>query len=382
MFLSYPMKRLIVLLAACVCVCYSNAQIRFTAGVVSVSGSCNTMEDKISVQVVKSRAEHLSSIEFPDCATCESLRQDFLKGYKSSNCSVRVYATPCCGGLDGGNSNAFSDPNVLGLSQGTSSFSSNPAIEVQDWAEDNEELLKILGGKEPVKHEIIMDNGYVFSAHMPGTITQFVNEDIIGTSASSSLSGVTIPDEYINGNKSFQSKGPWEWYSDDLDKLKIDMKPIDLSDLLADLARYGYEREKTIVLGDIDDIADIGKNIAGLLMNSKVGFLPGALMDIAINLIAEDVKAGYLGYKGEIVDATDIFINTLDKSTADIIGDYTSDVYSEGVVKLGGTGVFGVPVSETHANAGITGVNKVLSIGSIGSSIKSIINRHSNNYDY
>jgi hypothetical protein len=105
-------------------------------------------------------------------------------------------------------------------------------------------------------------------------------------------------------------------------------------------------------------------------------------MDIAINLIAEDVKAGYLGYKGEIVDATDIFINTLDKSTADIIGDYTSDVYSEGVVKLGGTGVFGVPVSETHANAGITGVNKVLSIGSIGSSIKSIINRHSNNYDY
>ena len=383
-------KGILFVLSTLVFYGFSNAQIRFSASF-SSSGDCNgSLGGRVMLGMAQGECDHYNNERtFTSCEECNQVRDMFLSGGGTNTqygCTIHYYATPCmpCGGNGSGleSGESLGEANVLGLLEGTSFFSSNPANEVQDWAEDNEELLKILGGEKPVRHEFISDNGYVFSAHMPGTITQFINEDIAGSSSSSSSVGVAIPDEYLRGNKPFQSKDPWEWYSDDLNKLKIDMKPIDLSDLLADLARYEYEHNKDVFLGDVDDAANILKEISSLLMSSKVGVIPGALLDGVINILAEDVKATYLGVHGETIDGIDFILNALNRSAVEILGDWSSDVFSEGAVNLGATGAFGIPVVETHANAGITGANKVLSIGSIGSSINSIINRHSNNYDY
>lgn len=375
-----------------ICVCVSNAQVKYTATITGYGGNCNSVSDGgvntglLWIRVVESRVNHANTTEYPDCATCEQIRSALTGALSSYGCIVYVTTTPCtpCGGVNGfGNSIISEEPSVIGLSQGTSFFSSNPANEIQDWAEDNEELLRILGGEETHRSEIVMENGYVFSAHMPGTIDRFIKTDELArTDALGTGSGAHVPDDLLNGNRPFQSLGPWDWQSDDLNRIRVNMEPIDLSDLLPLLVAEQLKRDKEIVLGDIDDIADICKEVANILMSSRIGILPGAMLDVAINLYAENIKAGYLGFKGEIIDATDIFINTLDKSASEIIGDWGSDRVNDGVVQLGSTGVFGIPVSEQHSNAGISGIGKVLSIGSVGGSIKRIYQRHTNDYEY
>lgn len=109
----------------------SNAQHSFTAWVTSVSGSCNTLEDKVTVRVIQQLAAHRSAATYPSYDVCEDMRRDMMGGYSSASCKVRVATTPCTpGGVAG-------TTDISGPSKGYSFYSSNPADEVYNWSSDD-----------------------------------------------------------------------------------------------------------------------------------------------------------------------------------------------------------------------------------------------------
>lgn len=250
---------------------------------------------------------------------CEALRTNgmFPGGYYSvsyNGCSVLVTSTPCVG--PGGNSSSISNNNnnFSSPSQGSSFFSSNPAYEVMDWAEDNEELLKILGGETPRRSEIVMENGYVFSAHMPGTIRGFVlddNPEIYGAS-----DGVHVPDGFFDRPFSLDTRR--DYYSDDFRNIKTELQPV----------HFAEEAKKSFDLDDVffDDLGDVVKFAVSLPLYAEAATL--FLADMTINLAIEDAKMGLKLYKGEYVNMDEvtstIAYNTLNKSIEDALFILTS----------------------------------------------------------
>ena len=193
-------KGILFVLSTLVFYGFANAQIRFSASF-SSSGDCNgSLGGKVMLTVAKGECDHYNEKTFSSCEECNQFRNMFLsKGGTNTQygCTIHYYATPCmpCGG-NGTGGESFGETNVLGLLEGTSFFSSNPANEVQDWAEDNEELLKILGGEQPVRHEFVSDNGYVISADMLGTIKKFVLDD--ESEVYGAADGVHVPDNFFD----------------------------------------------------------------------------------------------------------------------------------------------------------------------------------------
>lgn len=205
---------------------YANAQVSHTASF-SYSGDCSSsLGAKVWIRAAESLCNHHNSRTYSSCEECNEARTFLLsESGTQDGCTIRFSATPCtpCGGVNAfGNSIISEEPSVIGLSQGTSFFSSNPANEIQDWAEDNEDLMRILGGEEPHRSEIVMENGYVFSAHMPGTIREFVlddNPEIYGAS-----DGVHVPDDFFDRPFSLDTRR--DYYSDDFRNIKTELHPV------------------------------------------------------------------------------------------------------------------------------------------------------------
>ncbi len=109
----------------------SNAQHSFTAWVTSISGSCNTLEDKVTVGIIQSTTAHYSSSNYPSHDICEDMRRDIMEGYSSGSCTVRVATTPCTPSEGSGAA------DISGPSKGYSFYSSNPADEVYNWSNDD-----------------------------------------------------------------------------------------------------------------------------------------------------------------------------------------------------------------------------------------------------
>lgn len=260
---------------------------------------------------------------------CEALRKNsVVQGGSFSGvyngCRVSVTTSPCVGpggGSDngiGGVSNG-TKPNVMGLSQGTSFFSPNPANEIRYWAEDNEELMKRIGGEEPVKHEIVMDNGYVFSADMPGTIHKFLLDDT--PSIYGDDEGIHAPDGFFD--RPFHLDTGDDVFSDDYRNIKTELRPVQFTEEIKPPTRTN----------DIawDDFGDIIKFGISLPLYAQAATL--FVADMAVNLVIEDIKMALKLSRGEYVKMDEvtstIAYNTLNKSIQDAL--YI--VSSKGIMK-------------------------------------------------
>lgn len=345
------MKKLILLMVAVMMVCISNAQYSFTASF-SSSGACNSgLGAAVWYRTAESMCNHHNSTTYSSCAECRQAREAFLSNSGSAyGCTIHFNATPCnpCGSTGGGNGQASGEADVLGLSQGTSFFSSNPANEVRDWADDNEELMTRIGGVEPVKHGIVMDNGYVFSADMPGTISKFVLDDdpeIYGA-----RDGVHVPDGFFDRPLQLDTRN--DFCSEDFAMIKTDqLKPVEF---------IPEEIEKTV---NYDKWFDVAGEVVKLGVNlALLSQMPTALLaDVTINLVVEDIKVAYklsqnqyVGNNGEIFGM--IIYNTINKSAQDAIFMITAS----GMGK-----VFGKPATKVAEQVGMNIVGTSVSINSI-----------------
>lgn len=317
-------KSILFVLSTLVFYEFANAQIRFSASF-SSSGDCNgSLGGKVMLTVAQGECDYYNNERtFTSCEECNQFRDGFLsRGGTNTQygCTIHYYATPCmpCGG-NGSGGESFGETNVLGLLEGTSVFSSNPANEVQDWAEDNEELLKILGGEKPVRHEFVSDNGYVFSAHMPGTIKKFVLDD--EPEVYGAADGVHVPDNFFDKPLRLDTGGD---YSIE------DFKMIDTDQLQQ--VRFENNPQK---LKNYDDYFDDTGDVIKMMISFAA--IPAALTvftaDLCVNLWIENAKMAFKLSRGEYVKMDEvtstIAYNTLNKS----MGDALSILTSRGLIK-------------------------------------------------
>lgn len=120
----------------------------------SYSGCAGSVEEKIALRAAQAEMNYwLQQVKLgiPDKATCEQLRANIQtmgsEEHSYGGCRVRYICGPCTG--SGGGISESPSVNVGAPSQGGSFFSSNPASEVRDWAQNSDALKRMLtGGQE------------------------------------------------------------------------------------------------------------------------------------------------------------------------------------------------------------------------------------------
>lgn len=308
----------------------ATAQYHFTAQVVYSSG-CNDhtnvyhddfdLTGAISLAAAKSMCEDFSSRTWETADWCEAARETVLSWNSTTACRIKVVASQCVGP----NGGKIGDINLQGPSTGSSYYSTNPAEEVQNWAEDAEALMDALSANNG--SGIVTDDGYLFTGRMPGDIKKFsLSEDnkVIEIRNSGKHSGVTGLDDYINSEKPFQSLGPWDDYSDDLATKKIELKQVSIpsppkekinelwADILGDIVNIGMDAYSIAVeLGSITAMT-VGTTSAAMTVVAVIG------ADLAVNLIVEDVRAAIKMYNGELITTEEILTNAVKNSGMDL----------------------------------------------------------------
>ena len=347
------------------CVTGGMAQYHFTAQVVYSSG-CNDhtnvyhddfdLTGAISLAAAKSMCEDFSSRTWETADWCEAARETVLSWNSTTACRIKVVASQCVGP----NGGKIGDINLQGPSTGSSYYSTNPAEEVQNWAEDAEAMMDALNANSG--SGIVTDDGYLFTGRMPGDIKKFIaSEDGLAEIRNPGKhSGVTGLDDYINSDRKFTGIDPWEdWRSDDLNPINIKLKPLN----------YRKPKERDIIDEDMKDYADIAKELFQLGYSlAKVTSIPVLLLtDIAINLYSEEIEILLKIYNGEHVIINDIpstsAYNTLNNTYDDVkevikeavsITTNITNMVSDKVVKetaIDGAYTFGLPEGKVVASA-------------------------------
>lgn len=264
----------------------------------SVSG-CTDLDGRVAEQVNKALMEHYQnqSLGIPDRATCEQLRNLVMSegSYHKGSCTVRIICSPCTG--SGG---AIGSVDVLGVSKGNSFYSTNGANEIRDWSNDDMERMLALNSNIDQKEQMTVVTGdyafddlianmpysdEAFSGRMPKGSTFLKADDNITTIGQPNKgNGVLVPDDFTS--KPFDY-GLGVWSSDDLNPLKVDLKPVPngiktFDDEGWDLWRDGLRLGKDMGMF----IYGLGEGVAG----STVA-VASILGDANINLWTELYKA-------------------------------------------------------------------------------------------
>ena len=227
-----------------------NAQYTFTLNA-SWSGNCSGYTAQMNQMMGKYKSQAING--FPTRELCEQTRAmcqqelghieliwyDVKTGKEikreATNCKLNVTTTPCTGRPMAGTVGTL---NVLGVSQGTSFYSSNSANEIQNWSNDDMERILALNPENKPKEpntiatgDIAFDNlienmpysDNAFSGRMPRGSTGLIQSDgqITAVGKPSKGTGVVIPDKYFEG-KTFDS-GLGKWSSSDLSTINIDL---------------------------------------------------------------------------------------------------------------------------------------------------------------
>lgn len=254
----------------------ANAQYTFTLNV-SWSGNCSGYTAQMNSLMGKYKSQAING--FPTRELCEQTRAmchqelghielvyyDVKTGKvikrETTNCKLNVTTTPCTGRPMAGTVGTL---NVLGVSQGTSFYSTNSANEIQNWSSDDMERMlaldKSFNSFEPTNVSTgdndfdEIRNNYSFSGKMPNGSTSFIQTDghISSVGKPSKGTGVEIPDKYFEG-KTFNSE-LGQWSSSDLTTVNIDLSSNASMD-------NSYEREEqpslwSNLLGSLDDKLD------------------------------------------------------------------------------------------------------------------------------
>lgn len=113
------------------------AQWRFTVSL-STSGCGNSMDEKIAWKAAEAQVNYWMGegyVTFQSKSECEQSRTFVMsQSFNQGNCKIRYIASPCTG--SGGASGSV---DVLGISKGSSFYSTNSVNEIKDWSEDDME---------------------------------------------------------------------------------------------------------------------------------------------------------------------------------------------------------------------------------------------------
>lgn len=143
------MKRLIILKATLACLAVFNVSIIASAQYsfrISLGVKCQGLNgDYLAKQINDALAAQHNADMFSSLAECESARNAINKNYTTQGCSVSINVSPCVGNGTAGAAGATGSSGSIYKGQ-SSFYSSNASNEVKDWAQDNDEFFKIIGG--------------------------------------------------------------------------------------------------------------------------------------------------------------------------------------------------------------------------------------------
>lgn len=121
--------------------------------------NCQGLEGRITEQAYPQIAQSYNASMFTTYEECETVRNAINKSFKSSVCTISISVTPCVGSGSAGTSGSTGS-----IYKGQTSFySANPTNEIKDWAKDNDEFFKIIGGVDtsiPAQTVQTGDEGY------------------------------------------------------------------------------------------------------------------------------------------------------------------------------------------------------------------------------
>lgn len=144
------MRKLSFLFLALVGFLPANAQYTFTCNG-GFSGDCAKVSGVRELNQQLQQIMRQAFAGFPDEASCNQARNivnniksqaEIILGGKRYNCHFKLNALPCTGRPIGGTN--VGTPNVLGVSQGSSFFSTNTVNEIKNWSEDDMERMLAL----------------------------------------------------------------------------------------------------------------------------------------------------------------------------------------------------------------------------------------------
>lgn len=113
---------------------------------ISLGVKCQGLNgDYLAKQINDALAAQHNADMFSSLAECESARNAINKNYTTQGCSVSINVSPCVGNGTAGAAGATGSSGSIYKGQ-SSFYSSNASNEVKDWAQDNDEFFKIIGG--------------------------------------------------------------------------------------------------------------------------------------------------------------------------------------------------------------------------------------------
>lgn len=150
------MKKIVMSLGFIIVSQMAVAQWRFTVSL-STSGCGNSMDEKIAWKAAEAQVNYWMGegyVTFQSKSECEQSRMFVMsQSFNQGNCKIRYIASPCTG--SGGASGSV---DVLGISKGSSFYSTNSVNEIKDWSEDDMERQLALnpGNNSSTPEEISM----------------------------------------------------------------------------------------------------------------------------------------------------------------------------------------------------------------------------------
>lgn len=223
----------------------ANAQYTFTLNV-SWSGNCSGYTAQMNQAIRGFQTQTING--FPTRELCEQTRAmchqelghieliyfDVKTGKEikreATNCKLNVSTTPCTGRPMAGSVGTL---NALGVSQGTSFYSSNTADEIQNWSNDDMERMLVLNKDlQSFKPTNVATGDPTFdiarnklSGRMPDGSTSYIISDNQTSSIDRpSHSGILVPDDFTNRPFDY---GLGEYSSPDLSSVNINLDPVE-----------------------------------------------------------------------------------------------------------------------------------------------------------
>ena len=198
------MKRLFLICGICIVSQVAVAQCKLTVSV-SFSGNCaGSLDGRLQKAVAEQMAQHWNGMTFNNSIDCEraglAARNDISGSY--GGCTAHV--TILCGGCSGASKAGSID--VMGVSKGTSFYSTNGANEIRDWSNDDMERRLALNPDYP----------YFDPANVPTGDPEFDNARniFISINMRNEQGNLIEPKEYYFGEVLGPNDERWKYYTE------------------------------------------------------------------------------------------------------------------------------------------------------------------------
>ena len=244
-------NRIITTLLALAGLLPANAQYTFTLNV-SWSGNCSGYTAQMNSMMGKYKSQAING--FPTRELCEQTRAmchqelghielvyyDVKTGKvikrEATNCKLNVTTTPCTGRPMAGTVGTL---NVLGVSQGTSFYSTNSANEIQNWSRDDMERMLALDKSFNSFEPTNVSTGDVNFDNARNNSLPTIDSDklFVPINMRDEQGNITQPNEYYFGEVMSPNDERWNYFlekefTDELHSEYFQEKKINIEDIL------------------------------------------------------------------------------------------------------------------------------------------------------